>query len=138
MESKKIFHRLSYLKFPFYVSSLYYLYSFFRGINQLEKSWENLNVFLILCGIGLAFSSLKDSSRKSSFLTEKIYGNPFTATIFISMASLSVGSLIILGLSTLFFSETSRSETIGVGLIVLGIGAIGYLKYAVERIEKMK
>lgn len=134
MNSKKYFNIISYFGIPFYLFGIYFLILFFLD----HHNWELLNNFLILLGIGLTFSSLKDSTRKVSFITRQIFGNEILGILLVFFISALIVYMILFGLSVLFFSETYRSESIGVGMIVLGIGMIGYLKYIVERMRYLK
>ncbi len=138
MNSKKTFNLLSYFRLPFYIWGLYFLFQFFTSINNGDNGWELLNNFLVLTGVGLAFASLKDTTRKANFISKRIWQNDLIGILAVAFISVSMIGLILFGLILLFFSKTYRSEAIAVGMIVLGIGMIGYLKYVVERRESLK
>ena len=138
MNYKKVFNLISYLRFPFFLWGIYFLIRFFIVLKSGHNGWEQINNFLILTGIGLAFASLKDPARKTNLISKRIWKNQSVGILMIVFISLFICALILLGLSTLFFSNSYRSESVAVGMIVLGIGMIGYLKYAVERINSQK
>jgi len=135
MTFKKIFNLISYLRIPFYLWGIYFFVAFLKVVQTGHSGWEQLNNFLVLTGIGLAFSSLKEPSRTHNFISKRIWKNEIAGIFVIILISILIIGLIILGLSTMFFSKTYRSEAIAVGMIVLGIGLIGNLKYTVERLK---
>lgn len=138
MNSKKIFGLISYLSLPFYLWGVYFLIKFIQVEMDGNNGWEELNNTLVLIGIGLTLASLKDANRGSNAISKRIWEKHTISVMLVSIISLSIGVLIMFGLSIMFFSQTYRSEAIAVGMIVLGIGMIGYLKYAVERIDSLK
>jgi len=138
MNSKSIFNLISYLRFPFYLWGFYFLVQSISALKNGLNGWEEINNLLILTGMGLAFALLKDASRKANVVSNRVWGNYTIRVLVIAIISFSISGLIFLGLSTLFFSQTYRSEAVAVGMIVLGIGLLGYLKYVVERIESHK
>lgn len=135
MTSKKIFHFISYLSVLFYCWAIYFLIQFAEIVKLGNNGWEQMNNILVLAGIGLAFSSLKDPNRNYNFISKRIRKNEVLSILIIILVTLSITGLILFGLLTMFFSKTYRSEAIAVGTIVLGIGLIGYLKYIVERLK---
>ena len=135
MKHKKIFNLISYLRFPFYLWGFYFFIQFILIARSGNNPWEQVNNLFVLTGIGLAFASLKDSTKNPTNLSKWIWKNNTLSILVIMLISLLIGGLVLLGLSILFFSKTYRSESVAVGMIVLGLGLIGYLKYVAERIE---
>ena len=135
MNSQKIFNLISYLSVLFYFWGTYFLIQFIKVVISGNNGWEKINNFLVLIGVGLAFSSLKDPTRRYNFISKRIRKNETLGILVIVLISLLIVGLISFGLITMFLSKTYRSEAIAVGIIVLGIGLIGYLKYIVERLK---
>ena len=124
MTSTKIFNLISYLSILFYCWAIYFLFQLIKIVKTGNNGWEQMNNFLVLAGIGLAFSSLKDPNRSYNFISKRIRKNEILGTLVIVLVSLSIVGFILFGLSMMFFSKTYRSEAIAVGMIVLGLSLI--------------
>jgi hypothetical protein len=133
MNTKKIFHLISYLQYPLILAGVLFIFRTF--LTGFETLWENYNYTLIFFGVGISFSTLQDTSKTQNKLSLRIWQNPKSGKVFIVIMTLMTFFFTIIGLIGLMISEHSILREIAVGLTVLGIGFINMLKAAIEMFE---
>ncbi len=135
----KVFHYLSFIKYPLLLIALYFCY---RPI-VLDKIdfLEDLNNGLIFLGLGIGLDSLKDY-EKLNWLDRKVLHKPKIATYYFIIMGLIIFGFIFLGIKGYVSVDDSKLKELSIGLIVTGIGTIGFLKSGIEAtksyIEKQK
>ena len=125
----KIFHYVSFIKYPILIIAVYYMYLpfFDTSVNMLES----YNKGLIIFGFAMSLESLKDYNRLT-WLDKKVFHKPKRAKYYFIILGILILSLIIMGCIGYFSSRESILKEIGIGLIVTGIGTIGLLKSSIE------
>ena len=131
----KIFHKISYLQYPFLLAALGYYIPFMISLINRSPDWGVLNYVLILLGISLSFSTLQDTTTTQNEFSKKIWQHPTKGKITLIMIAIAAFIFIIVGLLSLFYFKADQSESVAVGITVLGIGMIGMLKAAIEMFE---
>ncbi|MBL6445890.1 hypothetical protein JMN32_06200 [Fulvivirga sp. 29W222] len=131
--AKNIFHYISYLQYPFILISLFYLYK--PLIYDLSTVWDNLNKVLILMGLGISLATLQDTQKMQNKLSRKVWQNPRYSRIFLLYLLSPVVIIISFGLYGLLLSANKQLVEIAPGIVVFGIGLIGFLKAGVEMAE---
>ncbi len=140
MKFKTIFHYISYLQYPLMLIGLYFALSpYFNGIEKIKENpdliFKNLNSTLIFMGLGVGFSSLQDTTKTQNKISEKIWKNPKKGKIMIAMISFMILLLLLLGLIGYYISNTRILKELSIGIIVFGLGMLGFLKAAIEMFE---
>lgn len=130
---KQIFHLISYLQYPVMIPGLFYaLKPYFDGVNV---DLENLNNALVFVGLGISLSTLQDTTKTQNKLFKLIAKNPKTGKTIIILMSVITFLILVLGICGIFFSGNDMLNQLYFGLILLGVGLIGFLKSAMEIIE---
>ncbi len=133
-DTRKAFHRISYLQYPLMVIALAYCYK--PMLFDRDTLWVDLNTGLVFLGLGMSFQRYKTPPKTQNKLSRKIYEHPkFTRWFFIMI----VGQIILftgLGLYGLF--SEGHLKDLSFGFIALGIGVIGMLKSAIEMAEHVQ
>lgn len=140
MNYKAIFHYVSYLQYPLMLIALYFAFSpYFNGFEKIKENpnllFTGLNSALIFIGLGLSFSSLQDTSKTQNKFSEKIWKNPKKGKIMILILSLTIVFFLLLGVIGYYFSNTGILKELSFGMIITGLGMIGFLKAAIEMFE---
>ena len=125
----RFFHYLSFAKYPLLLLALYFIYR--PVLNEEADVVSNFNNGLIFMGLGLGLDSLKDY-KKLNWLDRQVLHRPKIARIYLAIMALVIFSFIVMGIKAYFSSETSALKEVSIGLIVFGIGAIGFLKSGIE------
>jgi uncharacterized membrane protein YidH (DUF202 family) len=125
----KIFHYISFIKYPILIVAVYYMYKPF--FNNHENLLESYNTGLIVFGIAMAFESLKDYNRLT-WLDKKVFHKPKVAKYYFIFLGLLILFIIIMGCVGYFSAKESILKEIGIGLIVTGIGTLGLLKSSIQ------
>jgi len=114
------------------IIALYYCYKpiIFENSNVVS----DYNLGLLFLGIGLSFSSLADTTKRTK-LGNLVFKKPKTAKIWIIYISILILSIFSLGIFTMFFTDKPELKEVSVGLLVLGIGTIGLLRMNLETIK---
>ncbi|MFY0685762.1 MAG: hypothetical protein JXQ90_01285 [Cyclobacteriaceae bacterium] len=137
MNSRAVFHKISYLQYPLYLLGLYWLYRpvIFR-FNEIRSDlsilFTDFNIGLIFIGIGVSISTLQDTRKTQNKLSKKIWQNPKYSRWALIILFLLTMIVIGMGVYFLLFPKEYKIEDLAVGLIVLGIGYINILKSAME------
>ena len=134
-DPKKLFHAISYLQYPIMASSLIFYVPFLISIFNQEPNWSNLNNMLILIGIGLSFSTLQDTSTTQNKFSENIWRSPKKGKYVLIAMSVFAFLLICVGMVLLYYSQDNLTNSVAVGVTVLGIGYVGILKSGIEMYE---
>ena len=82
-------------------------------------------------GIGFGLDSLKDY-KKLNWLDRQVLHRPKVARFYLAVMALVIFSFIGMGVKAYFSTEDSTLKEVAIGLIVFGIGAIGFLKSGIE------
>ena len=125
----KFFHYVSFAKYPLLLLSLYFVYQ--PILNENADTVSNFNNGLVFMGLGLGLDSLKDY-KKLNWLDRQVLHRPRVAQIYLAIMALAIFSILSLGVKAYFSAQTSALEEVAIGLIVFGIGAIGFLKSGIE------
>ena len=140
MKVKSAFQIISYAQFPLMLIATFFVIKPY--INGLEFLKENPNIFLlnyknalIFFGLGIGFSTLQDTTKTQNNFSKKIWTNPKKGRKMIFLISLVTFSTLFIGILLYYFSENDKLKELSFGVIVLGIGLIGFLKSAVEVFE---
>lgn len=130
---KQLFHKVSYLQYPFMLGALWFYISFFR-----TDDWSKMNQALILFGIAISFATLQDTKKLLFSIEKKIWGNPKKGRRFIIYTAFLIFIFFAFGIFGYFFASESIIKEVSIGLIVVGIGFIGLLKTSVELFENYR
>lgn len=125
----KIFHYISFIKYPILIIGVYYFYKPY--FSETKNIFENFNYGLIFIGLGLGLDSLKDYGKLTWF-DKKIYHKPKIAKYYFIILGLLILSIIIAGMIGYFNAKENVLKELSIGFIVLGIGTIGMLKAGIQ------
>jgi O-antigen/teichoic acid export membrane protein len=134
-QTTRIFHLISYLQYPLMLAALAYYVPFVMSMIKKPINWSLLNQVLILMGVSLSFSTLQDTSKTQNKLSKKIWQDPKKGKIFLWVIAVMAMLFIITGLLALLLYRADQTESVAVGITVLGIGMLGMLKAAIEMFE---
>lgn len=134
-DPKKLFHFVSYLQYPVLASSLIFYIPFIISLFNQTPDWNALNFMLILVGLGLSFSTLQDTTTTQNKFSERIWKSPKKVKYMLIGMSVFASLLIVSGLVFMFLSKDDLTNSVAVGVMVLGIGYIGILKSGIEMYE---
>lgn len=124
-----VFHYLSFIKYPLLLLALYFVYwPIISGNAPVPK---DLNNGLIFMGIGVGLDSLKDY-RKLNWLDRQVLHKPKRAKYYFIVIGLIILSFIVMGLQGYFSAEDHTLKDVSMGLLIFGIGMIGFLKTGLE------
>ena len=135
MDTKKIFHSISYLQYPLLAVVLYYYVLFFISTGETELKWTELNNALVFLGIQIGVATLQDTTKTQNEFSRKIWENSVKGKIAIWIMTFVMLLFLIIGLIGFLGSRENVHKEISFGLITLGIGLIGMLKSAIEMFE---
>ena len=140
MLNKKNFHSISYLQYPFTLSTpIVILYPLILDFDSVIKNPEVLlgliNSMFVLMGIGIGFSTLQDTSKVQNEVSRKVWSDKKKANFFIGVFSFTTVMMLGAGLFGFFFFDNSNFSELSLGLIVFGISMLGLLKAALEMAE---
>ncbi|MEL7119732.1 MAG: hypothetical protein AAFO07_09835 [Bacteroidota bacterium] len=125
----RIFHYLSFTKYPIILIGLYYCY---RPILFDNSSFfQDINVGLIFIGLGIGLDSLKDSG-KLNWLDKKVFYKPKIAKFYFIIFGLMILIIIFIGIKNYLSADDNKLKELSIGFIVIGIGLIGSLKSGIE------
>lgn len=112
---------------------------YLQGIERLKESpdliFQSINSTLIFMGLGISFSSLQDTTKTQNEFSKKVWESPVKGKIMISLMSIMILFLLIVGLVGFYSVEIGILKDLSFGLIVLGLGMFGLLKAAFEMFE---
>ncbi|MEL7146009.1 MAG: hypothetical protein AAFO69_06550 [Bacteroidota bacterium] len=132
---RQIFHLISYLQYPLVAGALFFYLPFVISVTKGIPEWELLNYTLAVFGVSISFSTLQDTTKVQNKFSKNVWEDPVKGKIFLIVLSGVALLFIISGMVFMFFMEKDGPGTIGVGLLVLGIGLIGMLKAGIEMFE---
>jgi hypothetical protein len=130
---KQVFHLLSYLQYPAMITALFYILKPF--IDGVHVDLENLNNALVFVGLGISLSTLQDTTKTQNKLFKLILKNPIKGKTIVILMSVSTFLILVLGILGIFFLGNQVLNELYFGLILLGVGLIGFLKSAIEITE---
>lgn len=134
MNNKLLFHYLSYLQYPFIVGVLYFSYKLNTETYNREDIaiFEDVNSLLVLMGLAVSFATLQDTNKVSLKFEKRIWEDPkFGKILIVAITALTL-LLMVFGMFGYFLSENEKLQEISIGLIVLGIGFLGFTKAVIE------
>jgi len=130
-DSRKTFHKISYLQYPLMVIAFIYCYK--PIVFDMSSFWIDFNTGLVFLGLGMSFSTLQDTTKTQNKLSRKIYERPMYSRWFFIM--LVVQIIVFTGLGIYGLFSDGHIKDLSFGFIALGIGVIGMLKSAIEMAE---
>ena len=133
MNTRLIFHCISYLQYPLMVAALHFVFS--PIIFQTASDLKEINSAFILMGLAISFSTLQDTTKTQNKLSKIIWENPRSGKITLIFFTISAICIIAGGLYSYFNSFNPKAKEVSIGLIVLGIGFISLIKAAIETFE---
>ncbi len=135
METRQVFHIISYLQYPLLLVVLYYYALFIVSLTNQAPKWIELNNALVFLGMAIAISTLQDTTRTQNKLSRKIWEDPKKGKIAILIMTFMVLLFLAMGIIGFLNSRESIHKEVSFGLVVLGIGLVGMLKSAIEMFE---
>ncbi|TFG71850.1 MAG: hypothetical protein E4H26_11850 [Flavobacteriales bacterium] len=133
---KHIFHLISYLQYPAMLTGLFY--TFIPYLDGANADLEHLNNALVFVGLGISLSTLQDTAKTQNKLFKLILENPKKGKTIIVLLSVITFLILVLGIFGIFFSGIHMLNELYFGLILLGVGLIGFLKSAIEVMENAR
>lgn len=131
----QIFHIISYLQYPLILVAVWFYIPFLVSLFNGNADWTKLNYSLIFFGITVSFATLQDTKKTSLKFEKRIWRNPTKGKIVIIYIAFLVFSLLTFGIFGYFLASNKIFQEVSFGIIVLGIGFIGFLKSAIEVFE---
>ncbi len=131
----QLFHIISYLQYPLILVALWFYIPFIASLSNGNADWTQLNYSLIFFGITVSFATLQDTKKTSLKFEKKIWRNPKRGKVFIIALAFMVFSLLTYGIFGYFLASNKIIQEVSFGIIVLGIGLIGFLKSGIEVFE---
>ncbi|WP_051935796.1 hypothetical protein [Salegentibacter sp. Hel_I_6] len=140
MKVKSAFQIISYAQYPLMlIATFFVIKPYIKGLEFLKQNPEilflNYNNALIFFGLAIGFSTLQDTTKTQNNFSKKIWTNPKKGRKMIFYISILTFSTLILGIFMYYFSKNDKLKELSFGVIVLGIGLIGFLKSAIEVFE---
>ncbi len=140
MTFKKTFQMVSYLQYPLMVLALFFAFKpYFNGIEYMvshkDELFESLNSVLIFAGLGISFSTLQDTTKTQNNFSKKIWENPKKGRVMIAFMIFLTFIVLGSGVYGYFISDNETLQEVSFGMIVMGIGLIGFLKTGLEVFE---
>lgn len=136
MKVKNTFQIISYFQYPLMLLALFFVIKpSFSGLDNLDILFLNYNSALIFLGLAISFSTLQDTTKTQNNFSKKIWTNPKKGKKMIFLISVVTFSTLILGISLYFFQKNVNLKELSFGIIVIGIGLIGFLKTAIDLFE---
>lgn len=132
---KQVFHLISYLQYPFMLAALGLYVPFVLALFEQRLEWGLLNHVLILMGVSLSFSTLQDTKQTQNKISKRIWQDPRKGKLVLTIMAVMALLFIVTGLLTLLVWQADQTESVAVGVTVLGIGMLGMLKAALEMFE---
>lgn len=130
---KKLFQYMSYLQYPCMLIGIFYIYM--PLLYDKTLLWDGLNKALIFMGLATSFSTLQDTKKTQNKLSKRVWENPTYAKIFLIYLLLLIIGIILFGMYGVFVSKNTRITELSFGVIIFGMGLIGFLKTAIEMAE---
>ena len=90
---------------------------------------------LIFMGFGISLSTLQDTSKTQNNFSKRIWENPKKGRLAIILITCLTFTVLAFGVFGYFFSPSENLKELSFGIIVLGIGLVGFLKAAIEVFE---
>lgn len=141
MKIKKLFHYISYLQYPLMLMGVFFVFKpYFIGLDELDPEKVDLVInsltnVLIFLGLGISFSSLQDTTKTQNKFSRKIWENPKKGKIAVAIMLLTTIITLTIGLLMYFLILNNKFKELAVGVMILGVGLIGWLKLAIELFE---
>ncbi len=126
---------MSYLQYPLILGALWFYVPFLIALSSGNPDWTKLNYSLIFFGIAISFATLQDTQKTSLKFEKRIWTNPKKGKMFIIAIVFLVFSLMLFGIFGYFLASNKIIKEVSSGIIVLGIGFIGFLKTGIEVFE---
>lgn len=133
MDTKKIFHTVSYLQYPLVLTGGYFALKPYW--NDFELNLSDINSCFMFIGLAMSFSTLQDTTKTQYKLAEKIWQSPKKGKAFLAFTFTMILVFLTLGFYGLYFDENEFVTQFSIGLIILSVGFIGALKMMIEMFE---
>lgn len=132
-QTRAFFHRVSYLQYPCMLGALAVLAQpYFTDFATL---FTDFNTALMLLGLGTGLASLQDTTKVQNELSRRVWNHPRWSRWTLAVISAMVVFFLAVGALLWFVGSDSRLGELAVGLLVFGIGLLGFLKAAIEMAE---
>ncbi len=133
MNIKNLFHKISYIQYPFMLIALgYSIVPYVRGFDLF---WPSINQALIFAGLGISFSTLQDTTKTQNNFSKKIWENPIKGKRALLFIFISALALLLLGLYGFLIAKSGIIKEVAFGTLMLGVSYMGLLKSAIEIFE---
>lgn len=130
MKTNQIFQFISYIQYPLVLVALFLAYyPMFKG-EKIEV--ETINNVMIFLGLAISFATLQDTTKVQNKLSLRVWQNPVLGKIFLPLMSLLMALSLLIGIYGLFVDRIAILSELSVGLIVLGVGFINFIKASAE------
>jgi len=140
MKIKQIFQIISYLQYPLLLLAMVFVFKpYFSGLDHMKENFDavvaDFNNVLIFAGLGISMSTLQDTNRTQNNISKKIWEDPQKGTWAIIILSIMTLSVLLGGIFSFYISTNEILKQLSIGIIVMGIGLIGFLKASLEIFE---
>ncbi len=140
MKIKSAFHSISYLQYPLMLLALFFSFRpYLNGFEYLQNHFDEIiiayNNALIFAGLAISFSTLQDTNKTQNKLSKKIWENPKKGKKVIITLTLLTFTILTFGIFGFFISTKESLNELSFGIIVFGIGLIGFLKTGIEMFD---
>lgn len=135
-----IFHRISYLQYPFYLLGAYFIVIPLLEIAgllgnaepELQPLLDGTNMMLLFFGLAASLATLQDPNKTQNDLSKKVWEDAKKGkNALLLLGSISV-FFISAGLIALLLVPETGFGSLGYGLLALGIAYVGILRAAME------
>lgn len=133
INTRKLFHTISYLQYPLFAVAVYYACKPY--VVGFDTVWANLNNVLIFGGLGISLSTLQDTTTTQNEFSRRIWQSPIKGKIALVVIAMMALLFILTGFFGIYISQNPILKELSLGTIVVGIGVIGLLKAAIEMFE---
>ena len=140
MKIKHTFHRISYLQYPLMLLALFFSFKpYINGFEYLQNHFDEIikayNNALIFAGLAISFSTLQDTNKTQNKFSKKIWENPKKGRKVIIVLTCLTFAMLTFGIFGYFISTKESLNELSFGILVFGIGLIGFLKTGIEIFE---
>ena len=133
MNTKLLFHYVSYLQYPLLIVGCYFALK--PSIYGTDFDLSDINSMLVFMGLSVSFSTLQDTQKTQNNFSKNIWESPVRGKVVLSIFSLTTFFIIVFGLYHYLSISDSALKEVSFGMLVFGIGQIGMLKSAGEMFE---
>lgn len=137
MTPRDFFNRISYLQYPIMLAALgYCVKPMFGGLDQLRGNLPavvgDFNTALMFMGVGIGVSTLQDTTKVQNEFSRKVWTHPGRTRWALGIITAQVLFFLGLGIAGYILANDSPLTQLSIGLFVLGLGMLSFLKAAIE------